>query len=1233
MIRNQDSDGTKQRTRSCRGTLGILAISLVLVGPRMGAQEATFTETTAFATKTGFRGVFVWKANQPVSGVVHYGLDPGVLSQSVSAVPGAPDVAQIAVASDLVRGETYYWQVEDTLSGARSAVKTLQAANAYTSWNGETYTINMLLQLDLESFPPDIPHDLALQEIANGMNIFAERLYDALDGHARLGKLVVTDTNLDYLANEPFGDPFGGAACDGENTTVADVIVQTSIPFDSHTWGGWSIDNPCIGFYVGRIGQLVVPWEDELHFGYVASHELMHYAFNAPDLYQAQNILPVETELTLDCRNTEWDGSLMHNSGGWIGRWDLTEVDRNPTLTPCVHGNESYTWDVLRNRYTNVPLSPFGPILDLYNYDAKGNPDGEGLEIWILDREPASSTLTRYFPSDDIPTCTLTSPPVVDREGDGSTLHTADPGLVSDPNMDIVEAFLRWDGVNERLTFSIRVADLSEVFLGSLQQTYRWYFDYEGARYQVRATRDALANETFALADADGTVLAAGLEGSFDFENDLVSIGLSAGAIPNAPLLVPGQRLDAFELYARRDFSTPAGGVSLITDIARGSCFYFVNQENWGGNLAPLANDDEATTTEDVSVDVLVLANDTDPDGDSLHVHSAMAEEGSVTVNADGSIRFTPAANRSGVQRFSYVVRDAKGASATASVTVSVEGVDDPPNAVADVAMAPSGTPVTIDVLANDSDADGDPLTVISVTDPTFGSASTNGSLVTYTPGGGFATEDSFAYTVGDGTGATGRATVTVIRTCLGAFSDDLEPVPDESWTFDNSNFGPEGTGVSLTTWSHTDDPIASSPGHSFYTDASDLSANKDDRVNAPAFVATSLTKITFWHRYRTEVTFDGGVLEVSIDDGATWTDVVDAGGVFETGGYVGPADALGGRDAWHGASAAFPSMNEVVVDLAALAGETVRVRWRLVTDTNLGDLGWWIDDIRFVDIAIADCGPAANRAPDAVNDSAATTSGQSVTVDVLANDSDPDGDPIFVSSVTQPASGSTTTDGQSVTYSPDSGFSGDDTFFYTISDGFGGSDVARVTVSVNASPVAADDETTTNEDQSVTIDVLANDTDADGDSLTVSSVGTPSHGSAAIVGDAVSYSPLPDANGSDQFTYTVDDGRGGLDTAIVTVFITPVNDSPVAADDVASCGKNESVLIDVIANDLDVDGDPLEVAGVGRPDSGSVSISSDGRIRYRARKGFTGNDAFDYVVSDGNGGLAQARVTVSVAK
>jgi CshA-type fibril repeat protein len=267
-----------------------------------------------------------------------------------------------------------------------------------------------------------------------------------------------------------------------------------------------------------------------------------------------------------------------------------------------------------------------------------------------------------------------------------------------------------------------------------------------------------------------------------------------------------------------------------------------------------------------------------------------------------------------------------------------------------------------------------------------------------------------------------------------------------------------------------------------------------------------------------------------------------------------------------------------------------------------------------------------------AAADEAETQAGEPVTIAVLDNDSDPDGDPLTVSEVGAPSHGTATTDGTTVTYTPAGGFAGTDAFSYTVSDGNGGSDSGQVTVSVNGPPVAADDAATTPEDQAVTIEVLANDSDPNGDALSVSISGAPAHGAATANGDGtVSYQPAADFVGEDAFVYTVEDGRGGSDSATVRVTVTAVNDSPEAVDDAATTPENRPVSIDVLANDSDADGDALEVASVSPSADGSVRINPDGTVRFRPDAHFTGRATFTYTVEDGNGGATTATVTVTV--
>ena len=1217
-----DAPRRQVRPRKYTGAILLILIALFTATVPAGAQQSSpFTRTIGFATKTGFRGVFAWQASQPVIGVVHYGLSPASLTQTASPIPGAPDTAGMAIGT-LIRGNTYYFQVEDTLTGERSAISSFQATNAYNDWNGSIYTIDLLVQLDLNSLPPEIPNDQALSDIAAGINVFAERLYDAMDGYARLGKVIVTDTNLDYAVNVPAQ---AVPLCPAPEANLSDILVMTTVPFDSHTFGGFAIDNPCTNIYLGRIGQLVVPWEDDLHFGYTTTHEMLHYGFNAPDLYFEGT---AEEPVPADCRNLAWDGSIMHHTGGFTGKWELTELDRNPTLTPCDHGSLPWSWDQLRVRYTNVPLNPDGPIDDQFNDKARGNPDGGALEIFILDREAEASTLTSFTPDDQFPVCGNQLPQVTDPEGDatGFVIVAATP-LPSEPALDVTQAFLTWDPSAEAITFHIEVSDLTDLPpAGSVGEFFRFYFTWAGGNYQVTAARDPLG-QSRDLRMGDNTALAEGLAGTFDPATDEITIVLTAdqlsAVVPGAPRFTEGAVVDGFEVLGQRS----AVAVVLTAETATGTCSYRIGQETLAPNRPPVAGADAASTAEDTSVTIAVLSNDSDPDGDPVVLQGVGFADagGTVTKNSDGTVRYVPPANFFGTDGFVYTVSDGKGGSASARVTVTVSNVQDPPVAVADTASTPAGQPVTITVLSNDTDPDGDALSILSVTQGSRGRVSHDGTRVTYSPGGGFAISDTFTYTARDGHGGTSTGSVAVYRDgCVASFFDDFEPAQEPGWSFENRNALP----VSQR-WQRVPDPLAKSLTGSFFSDATDASADKDDRMTAPPQSIGPHTRLRFWHRFRTEANFDGAVIEVSIDGGATYADVTAAGGVFEAGGYNSASNALNSRPAWTGASGA--TMSEVVIHLGAMAGTTARLRWRLVTDANLGDAGWWVDDVRFTDTVSGNC-PSPNHAPVAADDNGATNRDTAVSLDVLVNDTDPDGDSLTITGIADPPGGSATTTGTSITYTPDPGFSGIDVFTYGVSDGWGGTDSATVTVVVNGPPVATDDEGTTSEDQTATVDVLANDTDPDSDTLRVTSVTAGGNGTTRINGDGtVSYAPAANFNGTDFFAYSVSDGRGGSATARVTVAVTAVNDTPVAASDAATTRRQDTVDIAVLANDVDADGDALGVVSVTRPANGTAKIRPNGTIHYRPRGGFTGTDNFTYTVSDGHGGVATATVTVTV--
>lgn len=288
-----------------------------------------------------------------------------------------------------------------------------------------------------------------------------------------------------------------------------------------------------------------------------------------------------------------------------------------------------------------------------------------------------------------------------------------------------------------------------------------------------------------------------------------------------------------------------------------------------------------------------------------------------------------------------------------------------------------------------------------------------------------------------------------------------------------------------------------------------------------------------------------------------------------------------------------------------------------------------------------ADCYSApANNNPVANDDNVTGDQDYAITVDALGNDTDSDGDALSISGVTQGGSGSVTISGGQVIYTPNAGFSGNDSFTYTITDGNGGTSTATVNVTiyaatpVNNDPVAVDDAVGVAQDSSVKINVVSNDTDADGDALAIDSFTQGTYGTVTVSGADLVYTPNAGYSGADSFTYTISDGNGGTSTATVNLTVNapaPVNASPVATNDTASVTEDSSVSISVKTNDTDTDGDKLSISSFTQGANGTVTASGGSDLVYTPNAGFTGSDSFTYTISDGNGGTSTATVNVTV--
>ena len=295
---------------------------------------------------------------------------------------------------------------------------------------------------------------------------------------------------------------------------------------------------------------------------------------------------------------------------------------------------------------------------------------------------------------------------------------------------------------------------------------------------------------------------------------------------------------------------------------------------------------------------------------------------------------------------------------------------------------------------------------------------------------------------------------------------------------------------------------------------------------------------------------------------------------------------------------------------------------------------------------------------PVAVDDAATLGEDAPATaIDVLANDSDEESDPFTIASATDPANGTVvlTPVGPGpytgLTYQPDANYCNAppgtalDTFTYTLTPG---GDTATVSVTVNCDddgPDAVDDAATVLEDAAATaVDVLANDSDVESDPFFIASVSDPANGTVVLTGGTpgahtgLTYQPDTNYCGADSFTYTLTPGG---DTATVSVTVTCVNGSPVAADDVAIVAEDSgATAVNVLANDTDEESDPFFIASASDPANGTVVLTGGAPgahtgLTYQPEANYcndppgTTPDTFTYTLTPG-GDTATVLVTVT---
>ncbi|EPJ1441910.1 tandem-95 repeat protein [Vibrio parahaemolyticus] len=595
--------------------------------------------------------------------------------------------------------------------------------------------------------------------------------------------------------------------------------------------------------------------------------------------------------------------------------------------------------------------------------------------------------------------------------------------------------------------------------------------------------------------------------------------------------------------------------------------------------VAPVADivADKATVVEDTPTIIKVLGNDTfEGDGKvvSLDTNNGPAN-GTVSVNPDGSVTYTPNDNYVGKDTFTYVVTSG-GVSESTTVEVNVTPVNDAPVAKDDIATTQEDTAVTIDVLSNDTDVDGDKLSLQSASVPEAqGKVEIVDGKLVFTPAENFNGDAEIIYTVTDGQLADeAKVTVTVnpVNDAPTIKVDAVESITEDAVSTD--------TVVATLTVRDTDTPedqltVSLENNSNGYfvlvgnevkltqtgVDAVNndelnlknltISASVSDGVNPTASDSDSLVV----NRVNDAPTVENAIADqVLSEDFDTYT--IDLNDVFKDSDSS-LEFSVSGND------------NIQISIVNGVATITPTADWNgseTLTFTATDPSGESVSQT--VDFTVAPVVDIEADSADVVEDTP-------TIINVLGNDTFESTDKVVsLDADNGPKNGTVIVNNDgTVTYTPDDNYVGEDTFTYIVTSG-GMSESTTVEVNVtpvNDAPVAKDDIATTQEDTAVTIDVLPNDTDVDGDKLSIQSASAPeAQGKVEIVDGKLVFTPAENFNGDAEITYTVTDGQL-TDEAKVTVTVNPVNDAPTIKVDAVESITEDAVSTDTVVATLEV--------------------------------------------------------------
>lgn len=669
-------------------------------------------------------------------------------------------------------------------------------------------------------------------------------------------------------------------------------------------------------------------------------------------------------------------------------------------------------------------------------------------------------------------------------------------------------------------------------------------------------------------------------------------------------------------------------------------------------NDSPAAVADSYSLNEDTTLTVSspgILDNDSDPENSPISaVLIAGPARGVLSLNPNGSFTYTPGANFNGSDTFTYQVSDGTAQSVPATVSLTVNPVNDFPSALDDSFSTDEDVPLEVPapgILGDDSDTEGSALTAVLIAGPTTGTLNLNSDGgFTYVPKANFSGVASFTYRAFDGSAQSKVAKVSLTINPVndspsaqdnGFSTNEDTPLNVSAPGVLNNDSDVEGAALTAVLLSGpSSGALTLRPNGSFlYTPAKDFSgstsftyaASDDNSESDPATVTLTVNPVNDAPSATNNSfsTDEDTVLTVA-SPGVLGDDSDPEGSVLTAVLVSRPPNGLLNFNP-NGSFTFTPNAN---------FNGTTSFTYRAFDGTA-----------QSAPATVSLTVTPVNDPPSALDNSYATDEDKVLNVSapgVLGNDSDSDNASISAELVAGPANGIVNLNPNgSFTYTPNANFNGGDSFTYQVSDGSARSGLATVSLTVRAVndiPLALDNSFSTDEDTTLVVaapGILGDDSDPEGSALTTILVSGPPSGALSLnENGGFTFTPNTNFSGLTSFTYRAFDGAAQSGPAKVTLTVKPIPDPPRARADNYSTAFNTPLnrsAPGVLQNDDDVDSPQLVAILNNGPSEGTLNLRSDGSFTFMPRIDFIGNTSFTYRASDGELTSAPVTVTISV--